>query len=380
MSPFGHISTTDRAPREQAIHVLLAGGGTGGHVFPLVAVAEAVRREIPDAKITFAGTASGMEATILPKLGETLELLKILPIKGGGVRGAVRGVACATFVLPEARALVRRLAPDVVLSIGGYAAGPVGLGAYSLGIPVALLEPNSVPGLSNRLLSPFVDRVYTVFPEANQRFRTATVRDFGLPLRPGFEPSPYLPEEGKTRVVLLGGSQGAASLNEAMPAAVAQVIKKVPTLKLLHQAGKGRCEEVRKCYEQAGVAEAVEVRDFVDDVPAELASADVVLTRAGAGAICEVCLVGRAAIYVPYPFAADDHQRKNAEALAQAGAGICIRQSEANPERLAQEIIKLLCDAKKRKSMADTARERGRPGAEREIAKDLLGLIRGQAR
>jgi UDP-N-acetylglucosamine--N-acetylmuramyl-(pentapeptide) pyrophosphoryl-undecaprenol N-acetylglucosamine transferase len=356
--------------------VVLAGGGSGGHVFPLVAVAGALRAEAPGVEITFVGTASGMEATLLPPRGERLELLKILPIKGGGLRGAVRGVTRAAAVLPEARALVRRLDPGVVLSIGGYAAGPVGVAAYALGIPVALLEPNSVPGLSNRLLSPFVRRAYTVFPEAERRFRPTTVRNLGLPLRPGFVPSPYRPAEGRARVLLLGGSQGAAALNEAMPAAVARVLRDVPAFTMLHQAGKGRGDEVRRRYQEAGVGDAVEVRDFVHDVPAELTAADVVVTRAGAGAICEVCQVGRAAIYVPYPFAADDHQRKNAEALAEAEAGVCVRQSEASPERLAQELIALLLSAPRRQAMAERARGRGRPGAEGEIARDLLGLLR----
>jgi len=362
------------------VRVLLAGGGSGGHVFPLVAVAEAIRQQEPGAEIVFAGTASGMEATLLPKRGERLELLEILPIKGGGVRGAVRGVTRAFAVLPEAAALVKRLAPDVVLSIGGYAAGPVGVAAYGQKVPVALLEPNSVPGLSNRLLSPFVRRAYVVFPEAERRFRPTTVRRFGLPLRPGFAPSVYEPTEGRARVVLLGGSQGAEALNEAMPAAVARALREFPGLRVLHQAGKGRGAAVRRRYDEAGVGDAVEVRDFVDDVPAELATADVVVTRAGAGAICEVCLVGRAAIYVPYPFAADDHQRKNAEALADAGAGVCVRQPEATAARLADELVGLLRSPGKRQAMAAAARGRGRPGAEGEIARDLLGLIRGRAR
>lgn len=349
-------------------------------MFPLVAVAEAVRRELPGAQVSFVGTASGMEATLLPRRGERLELLEIYPIKGGGLKGALRGISRAAGVLPEARALVKRLEPDVVLSIGGYAAGPVGVAAYALGVPVALLEPNSVPGLSNRLLSPFVRRAYTVFPEAERRFRPTTVRGFGLPLRPGFVASEYEPAEGRGRVLLLGGSQGAAALNEAMPAAVARVRKELPWLTVLHQAGKGRGDEVRRRYQELGIEEGVEVRDFVEDVPAELAAADVVLTRAGAGAICEVCLVGRAAIYVPYPFAADDHQRKNAEALAEAGAGVCVRQGEASSERLAQELIALLLSPERRVRMASRAKERGRPGAEAQIARDLLGLIRGQAR
>ena len=358
------------------LRIVLAGGGSGGHVFPLVAVAEALRREVPDTEVTFVGTASGMEAQILPARGERLELLEILPIKGGGVKGAVRGATRAVGVLPESRRLIERLRPDVVLSVGGYAGGPVGVGAYSRGVPVALLEPNSVPGLSNRLLSPFVKRAYVVFPEAERSFRPTTVRRLGLPLRPGFAASAYAPVEGRARVVLLGGSQGAAALNEAMPAAVAKAVADVPHLTVLHQAGRNRGDEVRRRYEAAGVGDRVTVRDFVDDVASELTGADVIVTRAGAGAICEVCLVGRAALYVPFPFAADDHQRRNAEALAAAGAGVCVRQEEATPERLAHELTSLLRSPDRRRSLADAALARGRADAATAIARDLLTIVR----
>lgn len=356
--------------------VLLAGGGSGGHVFPLVAIAHAVRAADSSAKVVFVGTSQGMEATILPPRGEQLELLRVFPIKGGGVAGAARGVARAAAVLPEARKLVERIAPDVVLSIGGYAAGPVSLAARTMGLPLALLEPNSVPGLSNRLLSPFVRRAYLVFPEAARRFRASVVRQMGLPIRDGFAPSPYSPVEGRARVVILGGSQGAAALNEAAPGAIVGLVKLVPGLSVLHQAGRGKDAEVRARYQALGLGHVVEVRDFVDDVASEVREADVVLTRSGAGAICELCAVGRAAIYVPYPFAADDHQRRNAEALAAAGAAICVRQDQASPERLGQELRSLLLSAPRRESLARVAAGRGRPDAARQIARDLLSLVR----
>ena len=272
--------------------VLFAGGGSGGHVFPLLAVAEALRLRRPDARAVFVGTSRGMEATILPARGERLELLDALPIKGVGVLGALRGATKAATSLPAARALVRRIAPDVVLTIGGYAAGAVSLAARSLGIPVALLEPNSVLGLANRLMTPLVARAYVVFPDAERRFRPSIVRRLGLPIRPGFSPSPYV-ASGSARVLLLGGSQGAQALNEAVPKAIALAQKDVPAITIVHQAGKGRDVEVLARYASLGIADVAEVRAFLDDVPARLGAADVVIARSGAGVICEIAAVGR---------------------------------------------------------------------------------------
>jgi UDP-N-acetylglucosamine--N-acetylmuramyl-(pentapeptide) pyrophosphoryl-undecaprenol N-acetylglucosamine transferase len=358
-----------------SLTVLFAGGGSGGHVFPLIAVAEAVRRRHPDAKAVFVGTARGMEATILPARGERLELLEAHPIKGVGVLGALKGASKAATSIPAARALVKRIAPDVVLTIGGYAAGAVSLAAYTLGVPVALLEPNSVLGLANRLMTPMVKRAYVVFPEAEKRFRPSVARRFGLPIRPGFSPAPYVASDS-AKVLVLGGSQGAQALNEAVPAAIAMAKKAIPALTVVHQAGKGKDAEVRARYEALGVGGAADVRAFLDDVPQQLAGCDLVVARAGAGAICEIAAVGRAALYVPFPHAADDHQRKNAEALADAGAAVCVAQTEASPERLAREIESLFTSPSRRVAIAETARARGVPDAADRIAEDLESLVR----
>ena len=356
------------------MRAIFAGGGTGGHVFPLVAVCEALRRELGgDLDATFVGSARGMEAQLVPARGEKLELLDAHPIKGGGLRGAARGVWTAARSIPAARALVARLSPDVVLSIGGYAAGSVTLAARTLGVPVALMEPNSVLGLANRLIAPLVSRAYLVFPEAGARLSPKVARVFGMPLRPGFEPSAYLPS-GRARVVVLGGSQGAQALNLAVPAAMARVRERVPALTVLHQAGRGKDEAVRESYRALGLDDVVETRAFVDDVPAVLRDADVVLARAGAGSVAEICTVGRASILVPFPFAADDHQRKNAEALAASGAACCVLQDDASPERLADELTRLLTSNDARAHMSLLASRRGEPDAARRIARDLLEL------
>jgi len=199
--------------------VLIAGGGTGGHVFPAVAVAESMEA-LADVDVVFCGTARGVEARVVPARGWRLELLDVEPMKGGGPARAVRGALVAARATVHALGLVRSLRPKAVLSVGGYASGPVSLAAALLGVPVAVMEPNSVVGLANRLLAPFAKRAYIAWDEAGARFRPRARRDYGVPLRAGFAPKPYA-ARGTLRVLVLGGSQGAAALNERMPEVMA---------------------------------------------------------------------------------------------------------------------------------------------------------------
>jgi len=355
--------------------LLFAGGGTGGHVFPLVAVAEAVRALRSDVDIVFVGTARGMESRILGKLGERLELLDILPIKGGGVRGAVRGVTRAAGSLPAAHRLVSSIRPAAVLSIGGYAAGPVSLAARARGIPLALLEPNSVLGLANLLIAPLAQRAYLAFPQTERWFRRSVTRRTGVPLRPGFEPQPYEPSAEALKILVIGGSQGAITLNRNVPSAVglARQRASIP-IQVIHQSGHGREAEVEKAYREADALEGVQIVPFIDDVPSALRTADVVVQRAGASALAEMCAIGRAALLIPYPFAAGDHQLHNARALEKAGAAVCIPSDDAKPEALADQLVGLADDPDRRKRMAEAARTHGRPEAAATIAGDLLEL------
>ncbi|HTQ41201.1 MAG TPA: undecaprenyldiphospho-muramoylpentapeptide beta-N-acetylglucosaminyltransferase [Polyangiaceae bacterium] len=351
--------------------VLFAGGGTGGHVFPAVAVAEAMQ-SMADVDVAFCGTARGVEARVVPARGWRLELLDVLPITGGGPVRAVRGAFVAARATASALLLVRRLRPAVVLSVGGYASGPVTLAAALQGVPVAVLEPNRVVGLANRLLAPFARRAYVAWEEAGAPFRAGARRVYGVPLRAGFAPKPYAPRGGIARVLVVGGSQGAEALNERVPPAMARLAH-VAGLEVVHQAGRDRDAAVRVAYAKEGVARAT-VTPFLDDVARAVADADVVVARAGASTLGELTAVGRAAILVPYPHAAADHQGQNAEALARAGGAVCIRQDDATPERLAHELEKLLRDDAARVRMADASRARGRPGAATDVASDLLDL------
>jgi len=350
--------------------VLVAGGGTGGHVFPAVAVAEAMQ-SIAEVDVVFCGTPRGIEGRVVPARGWRLELLDVEPMKGGGAARAVRGALVATRATGDALRLVRALRPAAVLSVGGYASGPVTLAAALLGVRVAVLEPNSVVGLANRLLAPFARRAYVAWPDAATRFRPSARRVLGVPLRSGFRPQPYA-ARGTARVVVLGGSQGAAALNDRMPEVAAR-LRDVSVLEVLHQAGRDRDEAVRAAYAREGV-ERVSVVPFVEDVARVIADADVVVARSGASTLAEITAIGRAAVLVPFPHAADDHQARNAEALARAGGAVCIRQEAADAVRLASEIRRLLDSDAARVAMADASRACGKPDAAHDVGADLLAL------
>lgn len=344
--------------------VLIAGGGTGGHVFPGLAIAKALER-LADVEVTFVGSPRGLEARIVPDAGYRLELLDVEPMKGGGPQRAIRGALVAAKAMQKARSLVRELRPAAVLSVGGYAAGPAALACVSQRVPLAILEPNSILGLTNRLLAPFAKRGYVAWATTARHFTGDRARVLGVPLRPGFEPRAYAPQR-PPRVLVLGGSQGAEALNAVVPRALGRLGIE---LSIVHQTGRDREAAVRAAY-----GDRAEVVPFLDDVAARLAAADLVIARAGAVTVAEIAAVGRAAILVPFPHAADDHQAKNADALADVGGAICIRQNVADEARLVAEIGELLRDDARRTRMADAARAHGKPHAAEEVARDLLGL------
>jgi len=352
--------------------ILVAGGGTGGHVFPGLAVARALGT-LADVDVVFAGSPRGLEARVVPEHGYALELLDVEPMKGGGPQRAIRGALVAAKAMQKATAIVRRLRPAAVLSVGGYAAGPAALACVSQRVPLAILEPNSTLGLANRLLAPFAKRAYVAWSETGRHFRGDKARLYGVPLRPGFEPRPYVPRPGPKRLLVLGGSQGARALNDVVPRAVARALETSARFSVVHQAGRDREASVREAYTKLGVGD-VEVVPFLDDVAERMATADLILARAGAVTVAEISAIGRAAVFVPFPHAADDHQAKNALSLAELGGAVCIRQEAADESRLAAEIGGLLSDDARRSRMADAAREHGRPRAAEDVAKDLLAL------
>lgn len=358
-------------PSPQPHTIVLAGGGTGGHVFPLVAVAEALSTKYPDARLVFVGTERGIETQVVPTRGFELRLVHIEPIRGRGVSGGLRGIGKAASSVPEAVRLLRELRPSVVFSIGGYAAGSVSLAAKLLRVPLALMEPNAVVGLANRLIARFVDRAYTAYAEAETHFPKPAVKRTGLAIRQGFDQQPYTYDHEQVRVLVLGGSQGAKTLNEAVPTALAACTAR---LNVVHQSGKGQDQAVREAYRRLGVTFPVEVLPFINDMPAALGAADLVIGRSGAGALAELCAVGRPSILIPYPFASGDHQFYNARALVRGGAAVCVVNAEATADRLQHELEALLQDPELLPKMAERALSFGKPDAARKVAEDLLTL------
>jgi UDP-N-acetylglucosamine--N-acetylmuramyl-(pentapeptide) pyrophosphoryl-undecaprenol N-acetylglucosamine transferase len=352
--------------------ILVTGGGTGGHVFPGLAVAHAMR-ELADVEVVFVGSPRGLETKVVPQQGYSLEVLDVEPMKGGGPARALRGALVAAKAMRHATGIVGRLRPSAVLSVGGYAAGPAALACVRARVPLAILEPNSTLGLANRLLAPFAARAFVAWSETAKHFRGDKARHYGVPLRPGFVPRTYAPTPGVRRVLVLGGSQGAAALNERVPQAIARSASKLGDLHVLHQSGHEREADVREAYEKAGIRTATVV-PFLDDVAVQMTSADVIIARAGAVTVAEIAAIGRASLLVPFPHAADDHQAKNAMSLASLGGAICVRQEAADEVRLATELTLLLEDDGRRERMAHAAREHGRPHAASEVARDLLSL------
>ncbi len=353
--------------------ILICAGGTGGHVFPGIAVADALG-SVSDVTCVFVGTGRGLEGRIVPERGYRLELLPVSPMRGGGAVRAARGALSALRSLGAAVRILRRHRPAVVLSVGGYSAGPVSLAAALAGVPVAVLEPNAVPGFTNKLLAPFARRAYVVWEDVFARFGSRKSRMMGVPLRRGFSLRPYSAGASR-RVLIVGGSLGAEALNERLPAALGLLARGGLSFEIVHQTGKDREADVRARYDRAGISR-VNVVPFLDDMAVELARCDLVVARAGAITVAEIASVGRASLLVPFPFAADDHQTRNAELFASLGACRALSQEAATPARLASELSTLLEDGGLRERMARAAALHGRPDAALVVACDLIELGR----
>jgi UDP-N-acetylglucosamine--N-acetylmuramyl-(pentapeptide) pyrophosphoryl-undecaprenol N-acetylglucosamine transferase len=353
--------------------IMVAGGGTGGHLFPGLAVVEELRRRVPGLEVKFVGTARGIEARILPSRGEALELLNVTPLKGQGV-----GARFKSF----ARVPMRDFEPDLVLGVGGYASGPVLLSASLSGRPTALLEQNAYVGMTNRILARFVDRAYITFEQTEEVFGKSKSRITGNPVRHEFVEHARLaiadPEgfESRARTVLiLGGSQGARKLNEDVPRALARAGLVNRDIEVVHQTGESMRDEVEATYRELGIR--ARVVTFIDDMARAYSNAALVVARAGATTLAELCAIGRPSILIPFPFAADDHQAKNAKALEEQGASICIRESQLEVDALGELIGGLLDDPARRQVMAGAARAHGRPDAAAAIVDDMMGWLGG---
>ncbi|TXD37534.1 undecaprenyldiphospho-muramoylpentapeptide beta-N-acetylglucosaminyltransferase [Lujinxingia vulgaris] len=363
-------------------HLVIAGGGTGGHLFPGVAVAQAFERLAPGARVTFVGTERGIEARVIPKLGYDLELVDVVGLKGSGALGLARGLARLPRSGLQARGIVKRLAPTAVVSVGGYAAGPITLAAALSGVPAALMEQNAIPGLTNKLLSRVVDHAFLTFEESAEHLGGVShsvpgnpVREELLTLARTFTYEPPA-AAGPFRVLIIGGSGGAGSFNEHLPGWFKAMGALQSRLEVRHQAGRNRADAVRPRYE--GFEGKVVVEEFIDDMAEAYRWCDLLICRAGATTIAEVLNLGLPAIYVPFPQAADDHQRFNARSVVEAGAGVMLDDSELGSERSVNLLAGLMRNPESLGRVAAAARRRGRPDAAETIASALLAMGRGE--
>ena len=362
--------------------IMVAGGGTGGHLFPGLAVVEELRRRVPNLEVKFVGTARGIEARVLPARGEDLDLLKVTPLKGQGFGARFKSFARIPTAMREAAALMKEFEPDLVLGVGGYASGPVLLSASLSGRPAAVLEQNAHVGMTNRILARFVDRAYISFAQTEEVFGKTKSRLTGNPVRQEFVEHARLaiadPEgfESRARTVLvLGGSQGARKLNEVVPRALLEAGLVHRDLEVVHQTGESMRDEVEATYRDLGIR--ARVVTFIDEIARAYSNAALVVARAGATTLAELCAIGRPSILIPFPFAADDHQTKNAKALEEQGASICISESELEVDALGKLVGGLLDDSGRRQTMACAARDHGRPDAAAAIVDDMMGWLGG---
>ena len=362
------------------MRVIIAAGGTGGHLYPGVALAREFERQVSGVEIIFVGTTRGLETTVMPR--EEFELVTITArgIMGKGMLGALRGLSVTPVGLVQCLALCRTRRPDLVIGIGGYTTPPLIAAAFALGIKRVVLEPNAYPGVANRLVAPLANLVFVAFADAVPFFGAHKTRVVGTPIRRAFlEDSPNPVEVGgnprQPVVLVLGGSQGARSINRAMAAAYPLLAQSHPGLRLIHQTGERDLDETRETYRTAiqtlgsACAGEPEVVPFLFDVPQAMKRADLIVSRSGATTVAEITACGKPAVFIPFPHAIHGHQERNARVVEQAGAAQVILDQQLTGEVLAAAIRELIENPSRLREMREHSRALGRPDtAERVVA------------
>jgi len=358
-------------PFRSAVKVMIAGGGTGGHLYMGIALARELLRRRPECDFLFVGTRRGLESRIVPREGFRLEYIVSAGLKGMGAFDLVRNLSLVPRSLWQSRRVVRSYNPDVVVGVGGYSSGPVLLAAWLLRKPTVILEPNAYPGLTNRLLARTVDLVAVAMPEAAPHLRGKAMVT-GMPVRPEFNQLPPRPAGQNFTVLIYGGSQGSHALNMIVCAALRDLKALTPKPSLIHQTGQRDLEMVKRAYEEAGVEG--DVRPFLPCIYEEFGRANLILSRAGASTVAEIAAAGRAAILVPFPGAADDHQTQNARALEKLGAARMISEKDWAAGRLAREFRHFMQHPEEITRMEEAARKAAKPDAAEKIADLVLSI------
>jgi UDP-N-acetylglucosamine--N-acetylmuramyl-(pentapeptide) pyrophosphoryl-undecaprenol N-acetylglucosamine transferase len=358
------------------VKLLIAGGGTGGHVFPALAVAREWRARGAEREVVMVGTQRGLEAKLVPEAGLPLETIRVAGLKGMGALRLLRNAALLPGAMLDSMAILRRHRCAAALGVGGYASGPVILAAAAVGVPSVIFEPNAEPGFANKLLAPLARRMATGFDVTARRWGTKAVAT-GCPVRREFFAAPERPAgtlRRPFRLLITGGSQGALAINRAVVDALDVLLTRRDALSIVHQTGERDYNAVRVAYARREFS--AEVRPFLNDMAERFAQADLIVCRAGAITAAEVAAAGRAALFIPFAAATDSHQLRNARVLAEAGAARLLREEELTPPRLAEEILSLLDQPAPLAEMESRARSLARPRA----TEDVVDLLEGVAR
>ena len=346
------------------MRAIIAGGGTGGHLFPGIAVAREIQRREKNAEILFVGTERGIEARLVPQEGFPLRCLPAGSMKGIGWGARARNLAATVRGILGARRILGEFRPAIVIGVGGYASFPMLSAAILKGYPRLIMEQNAVPGLANRVLGRWVDFAAVTDPRTRAYFGDRAVVT-GNPVRPQFKSIAGKTHQPPFQILVFGGSQGAKAINKAVQEALPFLSGWTERLRFIHQTGEAQVDEIRAAYAAAGFN--ADVRAFFHGFHEQYAAADLIISRAGATTVAEIKATGRAAILVPFPFAADDHQTRNAQSMVEDGAAIMISNAEITGERLAGEIRSLLSDLPRLEALERNARNGAVLDAERHI-------------
>ncbi len=362
---------------KKAMKIIIAGGKTGGHLFPGIAIAQAFLRIDPSTEILFVGTGEPFETTTLDRYGFAHTGITISGIKGKGIFDKIRSMAKIPGSLFQALSIINGFKPDLVMGVGGYSSGPVVLGARLCGTLTAIQEQNSIPGITNRILSRFCHVVFTSFKTTRGLSKRAVTIHTGNPVRKekSVDRSSSLRDEARFNLLVTGGSQGAHSINQAVLGA-AELLTDPDAFSIVHQTGKKDETEVVNRYKAMGIKAAAKA--FFDDMPGLMAGADLIISRAGAGSISEITAMGKPSLLIPYPYAADDHQRFNAMEVADQGACWMIQDQDLTPEGLKETIEFSINNPDELLSMGGAAKDMSMPDADRAIAETCLAMAREQ--
>jgi UDP-N-acetylglucosamine--N-acetylmuramyl-(pentapeptide) pyrophosphoryl-undecaprenol N-acetylglucosamine transferase len=354
------------------LRVLIAGGGTGGHIIPALAVA----RELVDlhgGEVLFVGTNRGMELRLVPEAGFRLRAIDVGPLKNVSIATRISTLFHLPGSIAECRRLIRDFKPGAVLGVGGYASGPAMAAALQMKVPTMVFEPNAMPGFANRIVGKRVRTAAVNFASAERWFRHSEVT--GIPVRPEFF-NLHEPTGSSPHLLVFGGSQGARIFNNNLPKVIAELLDSVPGLTVLHQSGVRNGEATHAAYEASGADPARwEIKPFISDMPKRFAQAHLVMSRSGASTVAELAAAGKPALLVPFAAAADQHQRRNAEVMVASGAAVMLQEGELEqPGRLLSTLVELLSSRERLSAMGAAARCQAHPRAAERIAEMLVEL------